>query len=1266
MRITGCVWGNVFNAQHPFLRRATASAALLIAALLLFLPAAHAQLSGSLSGTVTDPSGSVVPNAKITLTNQATQEQREITSNKDGYFAFAAVLPGTYSVKVEAPSFKAWEQAEIIMHPGDTRNLNDIHLEVGTATQTVEVVASATSIVPVDSGARESLLSQTEINDIPLVSRNLSEMLKILPGVTTVANGISGGSQFVGSFLSLGLTGSTIGVGLSINGAAYRGGTGYTLDGADILDPGCNCWSTALVDPDMTQEVQVQTSNFGADVQQGPEVVNVVGKSGTREYHGQAYLYARNDVLNANDWVDNHNGNKRGSAYYYYPGASFGGPVPFTRKKVFFWFGYEHAYQNTGSSTSLKSYIPAAGMLQGNFTSSGTGVSALCPNLDANGNDTSAKPLVGQACSSINGMVLPNGTKVTNGIIPAGFLDPGAAALEKIWPAANVSPAANGGYNYFQTFPTNNNLYWFRPRVDYDLNDSNKFFVSFQYGRNSTPAGGTGAHIWYTPGNAIPFPGGGVQTLQTTKLATGHFVHVFNSTTTNELIATWSWDNNPNTADLTPVSRTTTGYPGAYGTVFKNAAITMIPSINSPANENGSAFTFPDFSQPDFFDPGLGGSWLAKKQSPSFADNVTKVFGSQTIKVGAYYQNVGNLQGGFNYPNGVLTFGGQNPDFFDPTGPAIGSSLNPLADFVTGIASNYQEASGEPYQDMAYRIISGYFDDSYKVTRRLTIQFGVRLDHIGHWYDRQGIGMAAFFPNLVLVDEANDRPNPGVRYHGIDPGVPISGSPSRFAFISPRFGVAYDVFGDGKTVVRGGWGAYRWNDQVNDYQGALETSQNLLTYNLPHGNNVLLSQIGSLPAPVSGLSTPGAINGSIYATDPNDYNVPVTYSYNLTISHELPWRSLFEIAYVGNDTEDILLGGQNGIGNLGGGGAGSIIDRNKMPLGALFQPDPVTGLIASDPENPSKTCLGAVCNQYADYYPYRLEYGTNSVVVPEHNGYANYNALQLMWAKSAGHLNFNANYTWSKSLGTGLGSNPYSISGNYGPLGIDRSHVINTSYVYNLPDFYHGESKFVHGATAGWMIAGTTTWQSGANIQSNYSANLGFNMKYVCGPADAPSCATALASYGSATIGSATYFGTTAAMDIMPDVTCNPGSGLASNQVAKLSCFSAPAVGSNGPRDLPYIKLGAFWGSDLSIAKTFHVTERQSFEIRASANNWLNHPLLSFSGNGQLQLNYTKDFVTGVVSAAPGSSTPTNWGFLDTKVGGGNQRIMELSAKYSF
>ncbi len=1220
------------------------AAAMMIA--LLAPSGLFAQVSGSISGTVLDSTGALVAGAKVSLLNETSQEARESVSNSSGYFTFSALVPGTYTVTVEAKNFKSWKQTSIVIHTGDVRTLSHIELSVGVASEVMEVSASAAALVPVDSGALEDLLSSRDIKELPLVSRNISELVKVLPGVTSTSNGISNGAGFM-NFLNTGASGSAIGVGLDVDGAAYRGGTSYVNDGANIIDPGCNCWSVAMVNSSMTQEVQVQTSNFGADVQKGPVVVNSVGKSGSREYHGEGYFDARNDVLNANDWQSNNSKTPRGKAYYYYPGGNFGGPVPFTKKKVFFWFGYEHFLQNLGGASSLTSYIPAAGMLQGNFTSSGAGVAALCPNLDANGDNTD--PLSshnGTACASINGggIVLPDGSTVSNGMIPSQFLDPGTAAMASIWPAANITDPAviqSRGGNYFQSFPTKHNGYMYRMRFDYDLNDSNKFYVSYQYGTDSSPAGGTGAHIWYTPGNSIPFPGGGVQSITYSKIATGHFVHVFSPSMTNEFIASWGWGYGPNTAALGQVSKSKLNYPASYGSVFKNSAIHMIPSNYSAGN-----FTFPEFSQPDLFE--FGGAWVSKKQMPSFADNFTKVWHTHTLKFGGYYENTGNIQAGYNFANGVFSFNGKNPDFFDtnPSPVAIGSSTNPLSNFVTGIASGYQESSSEPYQDMAYRTLAGYFDDSWKASRKLTVEWGFRFDHIGRWYDRQGVGMAAFFPDLVLADSAAGKGNPGVRYHGIDPGIPNGGSPVRMAFVSPRIGIAYDLFGTGKTVLRGGWGRYRWNDQVNDYLGMLGVSQGLLTFNLAGGKNVLLSEVGGLPAPppASGVGTPGSINGSIYAADPFDNEIPLTTSYNFTISQELKWRTLLQIGYVGNSSTNVLMGGQNSVGS-----GGDIINRNKMPLGALFLPDPVTGVISPDPQNIGK----GTSNQEADYRPYGSSYGTNSIVVPEHVGYSNYNGLQLSWAKPVGDATFNLNYTWSKAMGTALNINPYSVGGNYGVLQTDRPHVINTSYTYHVPSFYHGDSKFVRGAVAGWRIAGLTTWQSGNNLQANYNSNFGFSYNYTNLPSG----------YGSGSIGAPTYFGTTAGMSVMPALSCNPTSGVSSNQVAKLSCFAPPAFGSNGNRNLPYIKSGAYFNSDLSIAKSFHITERQGVEFSASASNWLNHPLRSFSNSDQLQLVYTRDFVTGAVTASPKSST---WGTLNTKVGQPNQRIMKLSVKYSF
>ena len=169
-----------------------------------------------------------------------------------------------------------------------------------------------------------------------------------------------------------------------------------------------------IISPEMTQEVSVQTSNFGADAQYGPVVVSAISKSGTANYHGEAYFDARNDILNANDWQDNHQGIARGNAHYYYPGGNAGGPIPFTRKKLFIWGGYERFLQNQGNANVLKSFIPSPEMMAGDFTSDNADNQALCPG------GFSAKTQ-GQWCNDLTGTILPDGTTVTTAISRRSF-----------------------------------------------------------------------------------------------------------------------------------------------------------------------------------------------------------------------------------------------------------------------------------------------------------------------------------------------------------------------------------------------------------------------------------------------------------------------------------------------------------------------------------------------------------------------------------------------------------------------------------------------------------------------------------------------------------------------------------------------------------------------------------------------------------------------------------------------------------------------------
>ncbi len=1228
--------------------------------LMMCVPGLHAQTTASLSGTVTDPTGAVIPGAKITLTEESTQAQRKTVSNSAGQFNIPTLLPGTYDILVSAKGFQSYAQHGLVLNAGAAAQLPAIKLTIGSAATTV-TVHTTTQIIPTINGEHAAVLTATDIHKLALGSRDLSQLLKILPGVTTSPNGLSNGPAF--NFTNVSGAQSAVGNGLTANGAPYRGGTSQLLDGVDVDDPGCNCNAIALIDPDMTAQVTVETSNFGAESPYGPIVISTISKAGGAQYHGEGYLYARNDVLNANDWQSNHQGVPRGAAHYYYPGFNVGGPVPGTHKKLRFWGGYERFLQNTGNANYLESFIPTPDMMNGNFGPTADNATFCLGAANVNATQTNG-------CNDLTGTVLPDGTVIGPGTpdgsqIPSQYLSAAAKALSSFWPKANANPATTpGGFNYYQVIPGKNNGWLYRLRMDYDPSANTQFYISYQQSYSQELSQGNGAHIYWTPYASIPYPGGGLYSTTYTKAISGHFIHTFSPNITNELIAAWGYGNFPvGPGNPSAATRSGLGYP--YGTIF-NTGSNVLPSYSTAGYE-----TFPDFSQGDIFD-NAAHTYLVKKEMPSFADNFTWQVKTHTLKMGGFTEVVTNDQGEFgDAPNG--NFGGFSmggnvlPNVV--TGQKFGSPNNPTANFLMGIATGYNETNKFENVEMAYGTFAGYFDDTWKATKKLSIDYGIRVEHIGHWYDKNKIGEAVFIPSLVQSDYNAGRLNPGLRWHAVDPGVPSSGMPNRFAYITPRFGLSYDVFGNGKTLVRGGWGIFRFADQYNNYTNQLSTSQEILGYGLPSGYQVTMPQIGAagqsggtpgqggapgiiVPTAAGCSPTNPCVNNGEYALDPLDDQIPDSTAWNLTVDQQLPSKMLLEVAYVGNHAENMPLGGQA----LSGGGFSAYDDMNKIPLGAFFKPDPVTGLTAQNPEQVNTTCSGQVCNQYADYHPYGKEYGNNSVYMLDTQGYSNYDALQMSLVRRGTNANFDANYTYQSNLSTTLGEDAFHLNRNYGYANTTRRYVFNFSGSYTFQRPYKGDNMLARGAANGWTISNITTWQSGGFIQSNNNPNFGMSLQY-----DLPSGSTS-------GVSQATYYGTNATIDIQPVLTCDPRSGTAHYQRIKYSCFAPPKIGEYGPRNYPYT-MAAYFDSDMSLYKTFHVWHEQHAEFRIDAFNWLNHPLPQFSGGSQLSLHYqapvgTQNW-TPLASAYPGGN-PNNFGVMDTKSGQPNQRTLELSVKYIF
>jgi hypothetical protein len=1105
---------------------------LALSAVLVVTPSATAQsLFGSLSGTVSDSQGGVLPGATVTLTDQASRTAQTTTSNDQGVFVFAAVPAATYAVKVELTGFSSWEATDIVMRLGERRQITGIVLNVGNLSETVSVT-SRPEIAPLESGEKSARLTSEQIQNVPMVGRSTAELLKLLPGMTPISAGTSNSPGFNGEII--GINGNGDGGKQSALGNFSGNGTradalDIVVDGAHASDPGCNCATSVNPNPDMVGEFKVLQSNYGAEHAKGPVTIDVVSKAGGRDFHGMGYYYLRDYRLNSNDWFLNSISFVDGSENkpknkFGYPGFNLGGPlvIPGTgfnknRDKVFFFTGYEYYRQRLDTGT-LRSFVPTEAMRSGDFS------------------NTASYAGLGNAFVS----TVP--TNLVNGRVPGNLIDPNGQKLLQLFPMPNVDPAVAQGYNYAQNVELDQNMHQWLTRVDVNVSENTRIFARYnlQAEEQNFPVG-----LWWRNDAQVPYPTE-VTAPNRSHSSTVSLTHIFGPTLTSESTFAATFIDFPNQfRDPSKVSRSALGYnvPGIYG----NNGLDQIPSMTAWGQG-------PTLFNPGGFDPVL----FATKWLISGSQNVTKVAGAHTLKMGGYYEWVNNSQPGNGDSNGRLI----------PAPWATGTSGNYFADVLTGTLAEYGEQSPNIVRDMAYNIFEGYLQDSWKVNSRFTAELGLRVSHLGAWYERNGIGMAVFDPSRYSAS-APATDFPGLTWTARDASVPTSGVKVNSVVLAPRVGFAYDVFGTGRTLLRGGYGIFNFHDAQGPYSGFID---------LPYG----VTFTNTFNTPLSQVSTvdPNAnpsISGAILAGDDRQ---PRTQSWSATVMQRLPLRMTLEAAYVGSKSDRLL---NSGLANI-----------NYVPVGAMLA-DP-TG----DP------------NQYRPFG----QYGDLNVF--RHSHYQNYNGLQALLSRQGTRFSATASYTFSKALGIrGDAQGQTTIPPGdvrdfaYGVLGYDRRHVLNIGYSWLLPDI---EGKPLLNALAGgWQLTGVSTWISGAPLQAlaSVGSNFGLNGTDANGT----------------TIGAAAFTGSPQ-INPMPILTCDPREGTTGDQVLNPSCFTLPAPGQLGNYIFPDMRGPGYINHDFGVFKNFALGGVRKFQFRASFTNVFNHPQRAFIDNNNLRLTYTNGVMT--------------------------------------
>ena len=1263
------------------------SLSMALAVVMLFLAGTAGQsalaqdIVGRISGTVTDTQGSVVPGAKVTITDEATGVSRPpLTTNGSGLFVADGLPVSTYKVSVEQGGFKKTSVAGNSLTAGGRLTVN-VTLEPGTVTEMVNVEAAAVQI-NTTSGEISTTITSTQVEDAPLNQRHYESLVGLIPGASLQGSGLNAASITSGFNNSI----------ADINGQRLDG-QNWSVDGGWNLDSGSNNSTFNEVGPDFIQEVDVQSSNYDAEFgRSASATINVVTKSGTSQYHGTLFEFVQNNVFNAAN---------AGTKLTFVPspatptlrgynavppfhlndfGWDFGGPVPYLQKGKLFFFAGQEWKRFRGSAAGLQNAtetqtFPTALEAGGNFTDVLTG----------------AKPLVLKTPAIIPASC--GGTLFTapNVINPACISGDGAAIQKLYTTAATLStlgglPTAATGGNLTFNLLNPANIREDVIRVDYHLND--KHSIYFRYLHDNVLI----TNPYSTFGGTPQVP---VDPDQRSRPGYNYqigWTYVINPTFINEFKANADWHK-----QRTPLIGTS-WMKSNYGFQF-------IPPLGNPSQFTDGlpqiSFTavsgFPTASPTTVFGPAP--NYLESPTTDiSFADNVTKVKNNHTIKFGGVFVRNRKTQNSRTNYNGVITFANN-------AGATNGSNStgDPFADALLGNFSNLSQNSAFTVGQFRFNDIEAYIQDTWKVTPKLSVVLGLRYIRTTPTY-AQGNNITNFNPftfntslspiftsvgsgssislaspglcsgpqlnavgNPVLTIECNGLQRPGQVPSDQASSVPVtSQNPQLLAAIpagaarglydqenlfGPRIGFSYAPIDD-KTVIRGGFGIFYDHPEGNvlgngiNSQGYVPWAQSISISAV----NAALSSFDSAPG-AGTLPAPSTL--SLSGVNPH-LVVARSYQYSLGIQRELPQNMLLQISYVGNQGRHILRGG-NGTSNIN---QPTWTQQGFIPV----SPNPNTYACPPGIDAAAYGCSGGFAPAALGKDQIRPYLGYSNLGMALSDVNSNYNSLQASLVKRVGFVTASVSYTFSKTMGNGGGAgdaynenpepecpftclvstaaNPVVVTGgvggtqsggvveswqkfNYGKVSFDATHIVATAFTVESP---WGKSlRGVEGAVArGWSLSAIMHYQSGSPFTATNTVAVG----------GAPNVGITFARRANFVAGQPTGFSGTCA-NFHAVCWVNPA---AFASESALGAGDAPVSNIIGP---------AFYQWDLSLRKVFNLhREGMNLQFRLDAFNAFN----------QTNWNATAGFsVNNVGSASFGQITQAF-----------PARILQIGAKFNF